>query len=210
MGLETATYIDDLVSTNPVGASDNVSTADDHIRLIKSVLLATFPNIDGAVTATQAELNSPATLSSLGFQFKYKTADQIKTNNTLTDDAHITGLTLETGEYYSIEGFFKCQSDTLPDIKFNWEFTDAPQVYSVAYGASGASPGNTSSNDHTTPLTIGCTSAAAPFELRLGGMFQANAADGGTLKFQWAQNSTSGGVDTTIYKGSWVRLTKTS
>ncbi len=57
MPLETATFIDGLVSANPAGA-DAKSTADDHLRLIKSTVKATFPNITGAVTATQDELNS--------------------------------------------------------------------------------------------------------------------------------------------------------
>jgi hypothetical protein len=58
MALETATYIDGLVATNPA-ASDAISTADDHLRLIKATIKATFPNISGAVTKTQAELNVP-------------------------------------------------------------------------------------------------------------------------------------------------------
>lgn len=57
MALETATYISQLVSTNPTGADDR-STADDHLRLIKAVLLAQFPNFTAAaMTATVAELN---------------------------------------------------------------------------------------------------------------------------------------------------------
>lgn len=56
MALETATYISSLVSTNPV-AGDAMSAADDHLRLIKSTLLATFPSITGAVTPTHTELN---------------------------------------------------------------------------------------------------------------------------------------------------------
>lgn len=48
MGLETGTYVDDLVTTNPVGTSDPKSQGDDHLRLIKSVLKATFPNADKA------------------------------------------------------------------------------------------------------------------------------------------------------------------
>ncbi len=48
MGLETGTYIDDLVETNPLG-SDQRSTADDHLRLIKSVLKATLTNADYAL-----------------------------------------------------------------------------------------------------------------------------------------------------------------
>lgn len=60
MGLETGTYIDSLVATNPVGATDPKSQGDDHIRLLKSTILATFPNIDGAMTATEDDLNVTA------------------------------------------------------------------------------------------------------------------------------------------------------
>jgi hypothetical protein len=55
-GLESGVYISDLVVTNPTG-SDNRSTADDHLRLIKSTIKNTFPNITGAVTATHTQLN---------------------------------------------------------------------------------------------------------------------------------------------------------
>lgn len=56
MPLESATYIDDLNVTNPA-ATDVLSQADDHIRMLKSVLQATFPNITGAVTPTHTQLN---------------------------------------------------------------------------------------------------------------------------------------------------------
>lgn len=61
MGLEDLTgsskYIDDLVVTNPVGATDAKSAGDDHIRGIKNVLKNSFPGVTGAVTATHTELN---------------------------------------------------------------------------------------------------------------------------------------------------------
>lgn len=56
MGLETGTYISDLVITNPLG-SDAKSTADDHLRLIKSCLKNSFTGVTGAVTVTHTELN---------------------------------------------------------------------------------------------------------------------------------------------------------
>ena len=57
MGLETATYISQLVATNPT-ASDPVSQGDDHLQLIKSVLQAQFTTLGAAaVTTTAAELN---------------------------------------------------------------------------------------------------------------------------------------------------------
>lgn len=43
MPLEAATYVADLITTNPVGG-DPVSQGDDHLRLIKAVLQTSFPN----------------------------------------------------------------------------------------------------------------------------------------------------------------------
>jgi len=56
MGLETGTYISDLVGTNPV-SGDNLNAQDDHTRLIKLTIQATLPNLTGAMTATHTELN---------------------------------------------------------------------------------------------------------------------------------------------------------
>ena len=66
MALETATYIDGLNASNPA-ASDAISTADDHLRLIKSTIKATFPNVTGAVTKTHTEINGLAPLASPTF-----------------------------------------------------------------------------------------------------------------------------------------------
>lgn len=57
MGLESATYISGLNASNPVHATDQVSQGDDHLRLIKSTLLASLPGVTGAVTSTHTELN---------------------------------------------------------------------------------------------------------------------------------------------------------
>lgn len=57
MAIESATHISDLVTTNPVGATDTKASLDDHIRLIKAVLKTDFANISGAVTPTHTELN---------------------------------------------------------------------------------------------------------------------------------------------------------
>lgn len=57
MALETGTYISDLNSSNPDGATSQVSELDGHVKLLKSTVKATFPNVSGAVTATHTELN---------------------------------------------------------------------------------------------------------------------------------------------------------
>lgn len=54
MALETATYIEDLVDTNPTG-TDNINAGDDHLRLIKSVLQSQFPNLGQAAMNLQAD-----------------------------------------------------------------------------------------------------------------------------------------------------------
>lgn len=56
MTVESATYLSDLSTSNPA-ASDQKAEGDDHIRLLKTVLKTTFPNITGAVTPTQTQLN---------------------------------------------------------------------------------------------------------------------------------------------------------
>lgn len=43
MGLETGTYVDNLVTENPTG-TDPKSQGDNHLRLIKTTLKNTFPN----------------------------------------------------------------------------------------------------------------------------------------------------------------------
>lgn len=63
MGLETATYINDLVTTNPDGATDPKSAGDNHLRLIKEVLKATFPGMAGRVNRLQAKSGDYTALS---------------------------------------------------------------------------------------------------------------------------------------------------
>lgn len=57
MALETATFINGLVATNPV-STDGLQQADDHMRLIKSTIQATFPNVAGAITDTHTVINT--------------------------------------------------------------------------------------------------------------------------------------------------------
>jgi len=56
MALETGTYINSLNASNPA-ATDGIAQADDHMRLIKSTIKASFPGVTGAVTSTHTELN---------------------------------------------------------------------------------------------------------------------------------------------------------
>lgn len=54
MGLETATYVANLITSNPDGG-DARSTGDDHLRLIKAALVRTFPKLDAAVSLSAVQ-----------------------------------------------------------------------------------------------------------------------------------------------------------
>lgn len=56
MTIESATYISSLNSSYPESTSQK-KDGDNHLRLIKATLLATFPNINAAMTASDEELN---------------------------------------------------------------------------------------------------------------------------------------------------------
>jgi len=60
MPVESATYINGLNASYPTG-SDNIAQGDNHIRLIKETIKATFPNIAGAVSGTHTAINSAVT-----------------------------------------------------------------------------------------------------------------------------------------------------
>ena len=96
MGLETGTYIDSLNSSNP-GATDSVAQGDDHIRLIKSTVKATFPNLTGAVTSTHTELNKldggTATTAELNY-IDVATLGTVEASKAITVDANkdVTGI----------------------------------------------------------------------------------------------------------------------
>jgi len=99
MALEDLTgtkYIDDLNSSNPA-AGDNVSEGDDHIRGIKNVLKLTFPNIDGAISASDTELNYvDGVTSSIQSQLNTIASDDWVTNarmavNSVDSDQYVDG-----------------------------------------------------------------------------------------------------------------------
>ena len=94
MALESGTYIKDLVSTNPPG-TDAISQGDDHLRLIKSTIQASFPSNTSAPTVPDIagngnkflQVNSGATATAWATvrtagslnraTFAYKDADEI-------------------------------------------------------------------------------------------------------------------------------------
>lgn len=104
MGLETATYISDLNTSNPT-AGDPKSQGDDHLRLIKSTVKTTFPNVTGAVNPTQVQFNylasATGTTGTASSNLVFSTSPTLvtpilgtPTSGTLTN---CTGLPISTG-----------------------------------------------------------------------------------------------------------------
>ena len=81
MSVEAATYINQLDATKPA-SGDPKSEGDDHLRLLKSAVKATFPNLTATpVTPTSADLNTVAGASSTG-AVGFNVQTQASTDNT--------------------------------------------------------------------------------------------------------------------------------
>lgn len=138
MGLETGTYISDLVITNPT-SSDPKSQGDDHLRLLKSTIKTTFPNVDGAMTSSEEELNilDGATLS---------TAELNILDGVTASTAELNimdGVTATTTEINYIDGVtsaIQTQLDSLNTLKAplaSPALTGTPTAPTASAGASG-------------------------------------------------------------------------
>lgn len=90
MALENATYIAELNAANPTAASDSLSTWDDHLRLIKNVLVNSFGAVTAPVTATHTELNTADGLTVNASELNV--LDGI-TGTTVTELNYLSGLT---------------------------------------------------------------------------------------------------------------------
>ena len=83
MALESATYIDGLVTSNPTG-SDNISQGDEHIRLIKTVLKNTIPNAATATVPIVAITHNIPAASSYMRSATYADTDQTITHDKIS------------------------------------------------------------------------------------------------------------------------------
>jgi len=99
MAKETATYISQLVATNPV-ASDSVSVGDDHLRMLKTVLKTQFSGLTGttAVSSSEAELNILDGVTSTAAELNYLDI------TTLGTSANSKALTQSAGGVVTIAG----------------------------------------------------------------------------------------------------------
>jgi hypothetical protein len=96
MPLETSTYINGLNTANPV-STDPISDGDNHLRLLKTTIKNTFPNISGAVTPTHTELNYvDGVTSAIQTQIDTKSTKASNLSDLANKPAALTNLGLTT------------------------------------------------------------------------------------------------------------------
>lgn len=93
MSVETASYPASLDTTLPLN-TDPLAEADDHLRLIKTVVKNAFPNINAPVTATPDQLNSVVTT----------TGGQTIAGTTTLNAASVGTLAATSGTITSLSG----------------------------------------------------------------------------------------------------------
>ena len=139
MGLETATYISQLVPTNPT-SSDPVSQGDDHLQLIKSVLQAQFTTLGAAaVTTTAAELNlldGKTTLATEGTAV-LSTGETVTTKFLRTDGDGTSSWQIPAGTTYTAgDGLDLTGTAFSTDLKSNGGLEIDSTELAVAQGIS--------------------------------------------------------------------------
>ena len=98
MGLESATWVDDLIITNPIG-TDTIPQGDDHLRLIKTVMKNTFKGFSKAFYA-------PTTTSSQTSTVTVATTDQ---NKLIPVDASSGAITVDLPQGSTLSDGFEIE-----------------------------------------------------------------------------------------------------
>lgn len=202
MSIESAGFIDELVATNPTG-SDDYSTADDHLRLIKAVLQAQFPNLDEAMIATAKELNAIVALV-------HKTTSQAKNNDdVLADDTHLAGIVLANASQYRFEAHLDVAFANVTNggIQLQLQFSDTPQRSDMIATAGFATTFVHTQGD--AGMLLSYTGSTVKRGIHLSGTFLSAASGAGTLDLQWAQ-AVSNAQLTTLEVTSYLRVVKIS
>jgi DNA uptake protein ComE-like DNA-binding protein len=169
MGLESATYIDGLVETNPT-SSDNANQGDNHLRLIKAAIKATFPNIAGPVTATHTALSAAYLPLAGGTVSGPITASGGVVGNASTATALQTARTIN-GVSFNGTANISFNTDTVAEGSTNQYFTTARARASIS------AAGDLSYNPTTGVISFSATGAPVISVAGKTGSVTLNTAD---------------------------------
>jgi hypothetical protein len=158
MSVETATYISQLDATYPA-SGDPKSEGDNHLRLIKSTVKATFPNLSAApVTPSTTELNYvTGVTSAIQTQINGETAARIANDN-LEIAARITNDNLEIAARITNDNLEIAARITNDDLEIAARITNdnleiAARIAADALKAPLESPVFTGTPTAPTPVT---------------------------------------------------------
>lgn len=199
MALETGTYINSLNASNPA-STDGVAQADDHIRLVKATVKATLPNVTGAITATQAELNLMDGVTATTAELN--TLDGI--TSTVAELNILGGLTASTAELNIADGLTASTSEinkldglTASTSELNHVGGVTSNIQSQLDGIQTIPSQATSTWEAGTDTT---ESTLTPAKLKdaieanaLGITTGSGTAQIGSLKMAWGKHSAVGG-----------------
>lgn len=167
MSIETATYISDLAPLNPTH-TDGLNQADSHLRLIKSTLQTTFPNVTGAVTSTHTDLNTAgATNTAVTAMAANRVRNDIAQSLTgpLTVSGSVSASSLlQSGNALVPTGIIAMWAGLTTNVPAGWHLCDGTNgtpnligMFIVGAGSGGPAAGQTGgSNIQTiTSSTVG-------------------------------------------------------
>ena len=191
MALESSTYINGLVAANPT-SSDNISDGDNHIRLIKSTIKATFPSVTGAITKSHTQLNT--TVATVEAATNANTASTIVKRNAsgnfnagtitaaLSGNA-TTATTLQTSRTIALAG------DVTGSVSFN--------------GSQNVSITATIGDDSHNHVVGNIDNFTENVQDIVGGMFDGNTETGLSATYQ----DSDGTIDLVLTKDPTITLT---
>jgi hypothetical protein len=161
MTVESATYIDTLDANYPA-SGDQRNEGDNHIRLVKAAIKATFPNITGPVTATQTELNQADNVTLLSTTTSGQWVRMAKTTISGAPSAvdfinGTGGVTISTA-YDEFMLVFANITQASGNAKLRLDFS----INGGSTWAQGSSSGEVLRIDTTTPTSAALSTAYLP------------------------------------------------
>lgn len=142
MPLESGTFVNSLVVTNPTG-SDPKNQGDDHLRLVKSTVKNTFPNLDGEVSASQAEINilAGATVTTTELNFLSSATSNIQSQIDTLTNTKIGNSGADVSGTYTFQGptIFTGTANATTKLSISGDFELSGDTVQISEGGTGQS-----------------------------------------------------------------------
>lgn len=164
-------------------------------------------DVDADVQAVADQIDG-ATVTPL---FAYKTANETRASTTtLANDSDVTVSGLAASGIYQYEmALFYDGGAGGSETDFKYKLNVSPDAVYMVFGdvyRNAAGGTNTNANDAEAASTAGSNGVGVIFMAVEKGMIFMDSSPG-TATLQWAQG-TSGGTNTKLYKGSYLKLRK--